>query len=248
VKSARRRARTRGPAEIGLLGVPRSGTNYVRAVLELNYRCRIAQNLYGWKHGFLPIGLNNTRIGTYVRRHSTFVWVTKHPLDSIHSLYRYHLDVNRNIRAPKDWSNFLRSPIFLLDSGSPVSPEYRFANPVDLWNSLNWNYLSGEKLCHAFHLKYEDAYLSPQTAFDRAAQFLDIERRSEGPLTIPSERMRRLGQRSLGSYEQYVTSRDFDKRDYYLTKEYLSKYSSEDLQFVQLPLDRELAETLGYQP
>ena len=225
----------------------RSGTNYARAVLELNFHCTVLQNLFGWKHGYFSLAVSNSRIASIMKNHGGVVFVTKHPLDSIYSLFTYYKSVGRNIRAGDEWEDFLRRPIFLNINENTESAEYRFANPVDLWNSINWNYLSAGKVCPTFHIKYEDAYSIPQETFLAAAEFLGLARRTEGPLTVPSERLKRLGPRTLETYDQYVTGREFDKRDYYETKEYLQKYSPADLEFVAANVDHELVQKLGYE-
>jgi hypothetical protein len=38
---------------VKIYGLQRSGTNYLKAILEKNFYCRVLQNIGGWKHGFV---------------------------------------------------------------------------------------------------------------------------------------------------------------------------------------------------
>ena len=41
--------------KIAMMGCFRSGTNFAKTILEQNYNCEVKNNVFGWKHGLLPI-------------------------------------------------------------------------------------------------------------------------------------------------------------------------------------------------
>lgn len=232
--------------EIALLGIFRSGTNYTRTVLEWNYDCRLVNNIYGWKHGFIPIVDNQSR---QERIKAPLVFVTKNPFSALRSLYKYYKNTNRNILAEKGWRNFLRGRIVTYDFFQPDSPQYRFANPIDYWNSMNWNFASGlsgkGSLC--MHVRYEDILQDPLTCSRQVSKYFDLNETftKDSHFRCPDFVVRNMGDDERDDREKYVTDRRFNPSPY-RTGVYFDVFDKDDIAFVVEHLDMQLVEKLGY--
>lgn len=227
--------------KIAVLGGFRTGTNFLRAVLELNFDCQIIFHANGWKHGFVPV----------LSGHSVFkikpvpgVFMTKSPLSFLLSLHRYHQEVGRNITAGSDWESFLRSPLTIYEHPRGETPEYRFSTPVEYWNALNWNLHSLTRLDRSiYHCRYEDLLEASETVVCSLANQLGLVRKSE-IFVVPQRRVKRTSGQPVAN-AKYETPIDFDK-SFYTQARYLKTYSPEDIDFVNTRLDSELMGALGY--
>lgn len=228
--------------DIAVLGAFRSGTNYVRFLLEKNFRCDVHFNSYSWKHG--PV-LINARHDTVPYLDMPVVAVVKEPFSFCVSLYRYFMTVGLNIDAAKDWDGFLRSPITIFNKDKTKSPHYRFANPIAYWNFLNWNLTHlpglGER---AFFLRYETLLEDPEKPIVRIADRLGLKSVTTDFVT-PSEIMKRMGEGRRQMKAPMVKSQLFDDR-LYLDAKYLENYSDAQEALVRSQFDPELMSHLGY--
>ena len=157
---------------IALFGIFRSGTNFTRTVLEWNYNCQLTTNLLGWKHGFYPVIVERS-ILKYPNVNTIFV--TKNPFSTINSLFNYYQTNGRNIIAADDWKSFLRQRFIIYDFFQKGSPQYRFSNVVDFWNSMNWNYSSIKvPEISIVHIRYEDMLENTFSTAQETASKLDL--------------------------------------------------------------------------
>lgn len=101
--------RPAGPSgkRVAVLGAFRSGTNYLRALLDGNFDVTTVYHAYGWKHGFVPVLSAETDIEV---ARTPGLFVTKDPFAWLVSVHDYHCSVGRNMAGPTDWSAFLREP------------------------------------------------------------------------------------------------------------------------------------------
>lgn len=225
------------------MGAFRSGTNYLRTVLEQNYDCEAVFHAYGWKHGFIPVLSAQAAVPV---PSVPGLFVSKAPLSFLESLHRYYLQIDRNIVAERDWSEFLRAPITIFVQKRGQGPEYRFPTPVDYWNQLNWNLLSATRLdWNLHHLRYETVLADPERAVAPVADVLDLRRKSE-EFILPERKVNRMSDdRSKG--KGYESDAAFDP-GFYTQHSFLESYSDADLEFVRARLDSALLADLGYAP
>ena len=92
--------------KIAIQGLFRSGTNYTKSLIELNYSCNTSFTVFGWKHSFIPELSDNKH-----NAHSLCILVTKNPYSFVHSLHKYFINEDMNINAPTDFKAFMRSRI-----------------------------------------------------------------------------------------------------------------------------------------
>ena len=224
-------------------GIFRSGTNFTRAVFEMNYACTADYDSFGWKHAPYPILSRGSHI---VFPDIPSVFVTRNPVFALSSLQSYAGRNKRNIRSAADqgMSAFLRNPIVIFDGGNPQSAELYFSNPVELWNGLNWNYLStvGRKP-GSLHIRYEDLVAEPETTTEPVAKMLGFERISEF-FQVPEKKMKNLGT-NVHKVERFQTDKPFD-RDKVSFKSYSATFSRDDLVWVLEHADRDLVARAGY--
>lgn len=228
--------------KITVLGAFRTGTNYVRYLLESNYRCRAAYDTFGWKHSGISIFSQSSGI-KYAKQ--PVVYISKNPASFVVSLYDYYLKIDRNIIAEKNWHDFLRSPIVIFDSKPDKSVQLRFSNPVQYWNYLYWN-LSNlpKKQFISFGLRYESVIQNPEAEIEAIAQQLKLRRISEN-FILPDKKMWRMKDKDHSNMKTSITNDEFDINNY-LNADYLKRYTNDDIQFLINETDQHLLIELGY--
>jgi hypothetical protein len=220
----------------------RSGTNFTKALFELNYQCRCKFDVYGWKHGFFPIVSPQARV-TYPN--VPIVVITRNPLLALSALQTYAATTARNIRSrgAGNLSEFLRNDIVIFD-GSSDSVELWFPNPVIYWASMTYNLVSAtRKRSQAFRIHYEDLVSDPEQATREISSALRLQRRDKEFL-VPAEKLRNLGSNRHNTgkfFSEHAFNRESVQPQYYL-----ARYSSQDLDFIRQCLDDRLLDGLGY--
>lgn len=228
---------------VTVVGAFRSGTNYLKALLEQNHRCEVRFNTYGWKHGFIPVVSEFADYGFEIE-HGVFV--TKSPLSYLSSLHAYHSEIGRNMTAPKGWHEFLRSPLTIYIEIAPDSPEYRFASPVDYWNALNWNHLSVARKAPGFvHCKYESLIAGDEARVAELAARWGLVR-NKGEFIRPEKKMQRMSD-APDAKKRYESDQSFEP-EHYLSRAYLDRFAPDDVEFVANRVDPEVLHLLGYDP
>lgn len=229
--------------QVAVMGAFRTGTNYVRFLLEKNYECRILYDAYGWKHGGIPV---LTRYSGLTYPSVPVVYVVKHPASFITSLYDYFKDVNRNISAATEWEAFLRKPLVIFDSKPEGSSQMRFANPAQYWNFIYWNLSTlPAQIFRTVGLRYESVLDDPQREIAAVAERLGLRRKST-EFSIPEAKLARMNDKQRFEPEKAVTDQAFSAV-LYRDNSFLRRYSEADLDFLRAELDPELMTRFDYQ-
>ncbi len=229
--------------QVAVMGAFRTGTNYVRFLLEKNFDCRIVYDAYGWKHGGVPV---LTRYSGLTYPAVPVVYVVKHPASFITSLYDYFRDVNRNIIAPTDWEAFLRSPLVIFDSKPESSSQMRFSNPMQYWNFIYWNlaHLPTERFRSA-GLRYESVLENPKQEIGKVAQALGLKANA-APFTVPEGKLARLNDRQRFEPQKAVTGESFNAV-LYRDNSFMDRYTESDLELLRKELDPQLMARFNYE-
>lgn len=236
-----------GLPRVAVMGALRSGTNYLKFLLEKNYTVRADFSAYGWKHGGVPV-LPTGGPGTYP--HVPLFYIVKNPYAFALSLHRYHHRARErrhaiSLVAADAWKDFLVSPIEIFDSQLDGSPRMRFANPIQYWNFIYWNLetLDRERFT-ACGLNYETLVVDP-TALRQIEAAASLERRQAETRT-PGHHLKRLGSGLIDvAPGEYETREDFDVR-YYIDRRYLEAFSDAQTSFVRGQADPWLMDRRGY--
>lgn len=125
--------------KIRLHGLPRTGTNWLEYTLKANFLCEVES---ASKHGV---------IGCPDRKDRPVIFITKHPLNWLMSVYDY--GKNRSgaifITESTGFETFLTSGITMLTGPKGMW----FPNPIQVWNCMNHHYRTWQ---HAHHVRQED--------------------------------------------------------------------------------------------
>ena len=232
-------------ATIAVVGIFRSGTNYLRSLLELNFRARITYNAYGWKHGLVPIV---TRGSSVEFPKLPRLVIARNPFSAIEALFRYVVKAGANIICRTEWHGFLRERLIVHDKWNPGSAQLWFPNPAHYWTAMNWNYLSAGGSSHPVcFVRYEDLLADPRGETHRIAAELSLD-----PLPGREEfvdvqqRVKAMDDRDRHLPDQYARALRFNQRDFYLSHAYMDRFDNEDRSLVGGLLDWELLERMGY--
>lgn len=229
---------------ISLIGCFRSGTNFTRTVLESNFNCIVSYNTWGWKHGLMPTYNKSSRIQY---GDTSMVTVVKNPFSILDSWFKYISQRDKNLKGNKEsLASFLRSPVYFYDEvENNIAPEYYFANPVQMWNSVVWNHTSFVEQMKGVCLTYESLLSTPDVILSDIASKFNLDKTSD-ELIIPELRVQNMGDGKSLQNRNYLTKKKFDKSDYFLDKVFLSKFSDDDITFVKKELNPKLLTLLGY--
>jgi hypothetical protein len=212
-------------AQIRALPEPQR-TQQREAIIDADLAATIDQN-FGWKHSAPPL---DTIKREAVRASQTlFITVTRHPYSWFDSMYRkpYH-DL-----LPKSDSmgRFLRrewKPVARDNLG-----ERLLKNPVDLWNRKMAAYFALDRLpIEVLHLRHEEFLEDFESAMSKLAG--KLPRKTERPwIQIDS------GTKATGlSYEDYAKRAKAAHPG--------AALSSQDIDFINRSIDRDLVARLGY--
>lgn len=233
--------RNDNPADISVLGAFRCGTNYVKYLLERNYRVNAHFSAFGWKHAGVPIFSGGSG---YQYPKMPAVFVVKNPYAFTLSLHKHFIENRKGMIASEAFDEFLRKPIVLFDSQLEGSPQLRFANPVQYWNFVYWNLETLDRKRFAcVGLNYEDLVADPERI--RAVEKIATLARQTGEIVIPRNQMKRLGPQSRLAVDEYETKQAFD-RDYYLERRYLERITPSQVAFISAEADPFVMERRGY--
>ena len=177
---------------VQLHGLPRSGTNFLKKVLETNFYVRVDAKL---KHFPARYGVGQ------------LVFVSKHPVDWVLSLFEFELTCNLT-DSHTDWDKYLEAGIvtqFGLKNAW-------FANPVQIWNAYLHHYVNHRDMIHAqweqlCNPDTRDGYLEglgrqlhlprKRDTFEFHVDRLDPQGVSTGEVFKPRERSTRYTQRQI---------------------------------------------------
>ncbi len=147
------------PLHLKLFGAFRSGSNYTRALLELNYDVRVLSGSGGFKHAPVPAVFE-------AESFRPFPWpilaAVKDPYAWLASMWRYVNDVGgRHTIHGETWAAFLTEPLVVFQGNIDGFPKFRFANPVDYWNAINYNLVTLPEDSRRI-VRYEDVLADPE--------------------------------------------------------------------------------------
>src|SRR5580765_3236453 len=151
--------------EIKQYGLHRSGTNFLRIILQENYHVSVLTNVGGWKHGFYELP---QRLG----RELDCAICMKDPYAWVHSFYNY-----RHPEKDIPFADFVRGKLTLV---GPDGPEKSIVsdNPMKHWVRMHEHWLGVQlKDHHKFVYRYEDVLAHPIDSIAEMVSALKLERR-----------------------------------------------------------------------
>ena len=221
-------------------GAFRTGSNYLKALLELNYDVQVVNGDGGFKHAPVPALMSGR---DFVPPQLPILGTIKDPWSWLPSMWRYVSGRGAaHVAAGRTWREFLAEPITVTHGGHQGFPRYRFASPVDYWNAMAANLGS---LDDAVVVRYEDVLVDPEGSTRRVADRFALPS-SGGPFVDVPRRTHNMADRNRSHLDDYVTSELFD-RDYYERRRYLEEFSRRDRRTVRSQLDDALLRQFRYE-
>ena len=230
--------------ELKEYGCQRSGTNFLRVILQENYEVRLLTNIGGWKHGFYELP-------SRLHREVDCVICVKDPYAWLISQYNF-----RHPRKETSFATYLRTPLTV---GRPPRGQVSSSSPVKLWVTMYKHWLSFDLLHRRkFLLRYEQVLADPEGSIREVVSALGLRRHHPLRYRIA----RRLG--LAGSSPEFFLPtvhlmgvpnkyRDKDiKRgakfdpERYKKRSYLDAFTPELLDMINAELDQGLLDQLGY--
>jgi hypothetical protein len=233
--------------EIKQYGLHRSGTNFLRIILQENFHVSVLTNVGGWKHGFYELP---QKLG----RELDCAVCVKDPYAWVHSFYNY-----RHPEKDLPFADFVRGPLTVVGPDGPdrgiTSP-----NPWQHWVRMNEHWLGVELKEHRkFLFRYEEVLANPIVAIAELVRSLRLERRKS--LRYRVARLFRLAGPEpefflphirLGAVPEKYKNKHFKQgqafdANRYTQQKYLNAFTPELLAFANDQLNADLVGRLGYQ-
>lgn len=235
-----------GGPNIAIKGAFRSGTNYLRFLLESNYECRCNYSAFGWKHGFVPIA-GETAFSEVCAvpdcRHMIFP--VKSPYAWLVSSFDYLCTTFRSMAASTDWTAFLRTAFVVFAGKRGYSAELMFPTPLDYWQCLHWNLRSSKAVIpHVAFVNYHDLIASPESTLNNAISHWGLIR-NQNPFVDTDRSLLRASEHDV---LPEMLGSDIFARDKYLSHTYLQRFADDDLAFINSRLNTELLAYLQCKP
>lgn len=212
-------------------GLPRSGTNAAKALLEKHLAVGVMATELGNKHMVSELPREEPEVdGVVVSVRDPYAWLW--------SNWQRTPEAQQARLSPEPyWSEWLRKRCPAQVGGRGW---WNFKNPVDRWNTMNWHWL---KLgLPTLVVKAEDLLTleGAEKLVKRAAGLFGLDRR-EGPVELEDARFT-----PTAGEDVIVSDEPFD-RDYCLNRRYMSLYDTANREHVAAELDGELMAGLRYE-
>lgn len=228
--------------QLKVFGAFRTGSNLIRSLLELNYDVVVHNNNYAYKHIPVPAEFKKN---VYKPFPVGIISTVKDPFAFLDSAFRYCVKKNfLNIEAGKTFDEFCYQRFVVFDAGFKDFPRYRFANPVQYWNSIYHNLLSlPEK--RNYILRYEDVLDDMQGKVAEIAKKYRLTRKP-GKFKKPTGITINLGDPERSSPKDYFQDVAFDRNDYYVERQYMNRFTDAQKDFIYSELDLNVLQALDY--
>jgi len=184
-----------------LYGLQRSGTNYLKWIVEQNFECFVLQNWLGWKHGKV----------LYLKDDESYY----------RDLCRCELTTEQKAEI-----KFVNTPRIAIKknvhSWLVSMHRYKFFDWGDYQRMVNIYYESNvhyEK--HCFMVEYEELMFHPEDTLKCIQSMFSLDRRGDWVLSS-GDVMPRGGDEHTDTWKGRYANKKF-KTDYYKNKEYLNE-------------------------
>jgi hypothetical protein len=153
----------RGTREVKVHGLLRTGTNYIAALLQENFRVRaLGPDEGGWKHGPIQVGSSAIVVVTFK---SPYTWLT-----SFYDWERIH----ERTRATT-LLEFASAPV----THPRLAEVWAPTDPLDAWNRTTTNWLHDAGQRNFLIVRYEDMISDVAAELGRFESFSSARRRHE---------------------------------------------------------------------
>lgn len=228
-------------------GCQRSGTNFLRVILQENYDVRLLTNVGGWKHGYYEVPRR-------LHREVDCVICVKDPYAWLVSQYNY-----RYPNKETSFAEFIEQPLTIVAKRGSALGQVDAASPIALWVRMYEHWLDFDLLHRRkFVLRYESMLDDPVSTIQPLVDELQLRRRvrwefrirralglvhGDPALFLPTVRLMAVpnayGAKDIKQGSQFDKSR-------YTQRKYLASYTRELLATVNRHLSSELLAKLGY--
>ena len=228
--------------ELKIFGAFRTGSNLVRGLLELNFDVLVHNNNYAYKHIPIPADFKDNEYKPFPIK---LVSTVKDPFAFLDSTFRYCEKKNfLNIDAGRTFDEFCHKRFIVFDGGFKGFPRYRFANPIQYWNSLYHNLLSLPEQQNIV-VRYEDLLEDMEGEILKIGEKYELGLKKKEFVFATGVTIN-LGDPKRSSPNDYFQDHQFERKEYYLERQYMERFSDEQKDFIYSELDQDLMQVLCY--
>jgi len=203
-------------------GMPRSGSNYTKWLIEKNYLAKVHVNIGGWKHG------------PYLKNNKKSFSTIKNPYSWVISVYNFIMEnFNQNVWSPFETElgreatieDFVKTKFVIKSKEN----KYDFESPIFYWNFALKNWLESGVIV----IRYED--------------IIKDSNKSLGVLNL-----KKIGNSLLknklkpGMESTIIDEKSFFDSSYYENKEYMLKLNKKCIRAISDYVSYDLAQKVDY--
>jgi len=217
---------------VQLHGLQRTGTNWLKLLLEENFKIRVLTSLAGSKHEhYIAPRLIDRELPVIIMTKNPWAWLT--------SMYR-QVKCVPYYRQATGFDDFLHGPFIFPSTNALVwSP-----NPIQHYNAMHYNWLQIQlETNKKFILRYEDVYEKTEEMLTQIAGNVGAERKNSDELFNPDMRVGPMAEAT--SRDVSLTANKFD-RSYYDDEKYFKEFSEDQMAFVNREVNPDVLKALGY--
>lgn len=221
-------------------GLERSGTNYIKALLEINLEdVRVLSNLYGHKHKKFDITEDKVQKYNPKKDKNVKTDLSDQDLKVIKELF-----INKEINyivSFKDPFSWVLSCHNYLGKGKPLSDKL-IKKYITRWNVVNRDWIDkilNNKNLNSIGVIYDDLLLNPSNVIDKISKSFNLNLKKN--FSNIKNKMKKgvdvKGEKNIGK-------RKFKKTDYYLKKEYMNKFNKNQIKLIKSLIDYKVLEDI----
>lgn len=222
-------------------GAKRTGTNYLRWLLEANFKdVSVLTNILGWKHGPHPTKVDwSGRDWDHRRTESSakLAALVTPEIKKAHEdgLIRYCILV-------KNPYSYYASHVRLWPNEDKSDADYAH-DLITTWNTLYTNWLELSKSAEwALVVRFEDLITDKESCLNRISSEFRLS--AVGKIIDTNKSLRALNETTMNQ-KQFIRKKTFDA-EFYTGKKYMSVITQEALNAINKMLDPNLMDEFGY--
>lgn len=233
-------------------GAKRTGTNYLKYILHLNYsNILVLSNILGWKHGCVPVNIWDKnywyeREGNVSKSEKAvaFKMFKKHQRELENAFKNKDIRYIVCVKNPYSWldsmARYLKEPSDILNNKNFIEKQ------INNWNMVynNWVKLENEYQLSII-IKYEELLSSFDKTMFRIEKKLNLgEYRKQKDCVLNCEN--KMSNMSDGCWDIDKVKNKKNNNQYYLDNNYLLKFNKKSLSYINKLVDKNLLNELGY--
>lgn len=224
-------------------GLERTGTNYIKALIESNIKdVRVLSNLFGLKHE--KYNKINYKDYNFKKDKNVLTDLTHNEVELIKKHFTNdELYYIITIKNPYSWVISYNNCKWIKPNRGPLNEE-KIIRYMDRWNKINDDWLKNlieGKSEKTFSVMYEDLLLEPNKVITSISKKFDLEEKD-----VFNDINNTMHPGPDFIWHKNISKNKFDKKKYYLNKTYLKELPEKYINLIESKIDTKIMEKTDF--